>query len=76
MGFLREKLVAETCETCRFWKRDKNLEAAIGGLQGYCHRYPPKAREASMKPSVFPPTPATQWCGEWVEQTAQQSVHR
>lgn len=43
------------CWTCRFWARS-------GGLDGECHRHPPRP---SLNHPDWPAVRGDDWCGEW-----------
>lgn len=51
--------MAETCETCRFWKRRK---AESRG--GWCRRHAPVTRQ-DIHQTEWPAVADVQWCGDY-----------
>lgn len=65
-----------TCASC-LYKRHGAVQPAMdlrAGVPLECHRYPPTAslmtgpNGQAIALSIFPPTQATHWCGEYVAQ--------
>lgn len=60
-------MVAELCETCRYWDPPDPPEGAPAlslPWAGSCHRHAPSP---SAQEVYFPNTQADDWCGEWAE---------
>ena len=74
--------MSETCETCRHWHNDPDdLPAGMGGISGYCRRYPPVLVEKSLSdwrqvskrwawrsPVMY----SDDTCGEWQQPTVEE----
>ncbi len=59
------------CETCKFWKKQENRQF------GDCRRYSPKvltARSGEQKPSKWPMTNPTDWCGDYKKTTGSKTT--
>jgi hypothetical protein len=58
----------KNCENCKWWTRDADDPAF-----GQCHRYAPMPRvgcafyDHQQATSLYPRTPTTEWCGDWVK---------
>jgi len=76
---LRARSTEDGCKNCRYWSK-REQSAIETTAVGWCHRYPPsfftQYRPAATGGSEvrtvsdFPPTPESEWCGEWMPSDA------
>jgi len=61
--------VSESCETCKFFKRDPECEFEITeDNEGICRRYPPTVFSNSVgETQGLPVVCVDHWCGEYVK---------
>jgi len=54
----------QSCENCRYFKKQAGCVVAGQMYDGTCRRYPPTWVEDGAV-TITMPTVNTQWCGEW-----------
>lgn len=71
------------CATCHFWRAAAAREDLWGGgpttpvvAAGACHHSAPRAQQGGYAVvTVWPPTLATEWCGEWESGERSRAEH-
>jgi hypothetical protein len=56
----------ESCENCRFWLRDDDVNSQEDG-DGECRKSPPTIVGSSWTGGRWTVTNEVDWCGEWQE---------